>query len=169
MLLVIAAHILVAIVHIGGIGVLIERVLHVATPSGNLLIVRVGQRHGMLPVGIFIDQLLPVTLRFVPQAETTAYQEHVVIDIFHLFVFGEVAHQALQGALGHREVLHILLLKNAGIVQPVGQQGVRRRQLILRKRNLPEIILTLMGIVGQRVFQGLVRIVFRRLRHSQIV
>ena len=70
-------------------------------------------------------------------------------------MFGAVVEESHHGPLGQGEVLELLLLQDAGVVDGIGKDSVRLGHLFLGERYLPQVVFALVRVVGQGVLQGL--------------
>ena len=78
-------------------------------------------------------------------------QIQVIISIVKMLIIRIVVDQSEQGFLTQCQIVELILEDNTGMIQTVFQQSVAFCQLFWSKRNLSQIILTLMWVIDGAV------------------
>ena len=133
------------------IGMCIERILDMDAHYGILLIVRIGEKDGPLTSWVICLQLLQVCCCHICLMLSGIEQIQVIISIVKMLIIRIVVDQSEQGFLTQCQIVELILEDNTGMIQTVFQQSVAFCQLFWSKRNLSQIILTLMWVIDGAV------------------
>ena len=140
---------------VGIVGHRIEGVLKMLAVEREFEEARIGNGLCQFAVGEVVAQQAEVTFRIRWIVAPHGQQEEVVVHIVHILEVGEVIDNAVQGLLGQREVLYLLHLEDATVVESVEDHGVGFFHLFRREWNLLEVVFALVRVVLERVFQFL--------------
>ena len=158
----VAAHLSIAIGLESLVSGAIQRILHVFSELGVLLEVWIREQRRPRTLRILALQACHIVGSQIVFVATRMEQEHVVVDIGHLFKLREVGHESCELLFAERQIVELVLEDDARIVESILNDQVACGHLLFGKWYLCQIVFTLVRVVlcavvdlFERVLKGL--------------